>query len=435
MFPADEHPFLESILADPSEDGPRLVYADYLDETGQVLDARRAELIRTQVALDRLPREHARRAELVNREVELVESYGSQWVAPLASLGAKFLFRRGIPDAVMLDAATLLSRGEELFDNTQVRSGRSFVRRVKLQEPARVLPDLAECPLLNQIEELDLGWSDLGNGGVTLLLRSPHLGSVTCLNLGNNRLDDAGVIALARAATLPRLQTLVLNDNEIGAKGAAELAESPFLAGLVDLDLSGNEMNEVAVRAIIAGRATSRLRSLKLAENPIASGVAVFVRSAMFGRTLNREPDLDFHRCQVEASGAAALAAAPEIHRATGLNLSENYLGDSGVQALGRGNFENLRSLQLARNQIADAGARSLLDAALPRLELLDVSGNRLSKGLVDALKTAARSRGFALQASNNGTETMTALPPTLDAELEEVAGQKRLVTYPARPR
>lgn len=37
--------FLEQILAEPSEDAPRLVYADWLEEHG---DADRAELIRLQ---------------------------------------------------------------------------------------------------------------------------------------------------------------------------------------------------------------------------------------------------------------------------------------------------------------------------------------------------------------------------------------------------
>ena len=39
----DEAAFIAAIQAAPREDGPRLVYADYLDETGNALDAARAE--------------------------------------------------------------------------------------------------------------------------------------------------------------------------------------------------------------------------------------------------------------------------------------------------------------------------------------------------------------------------------------------------------
>lgn len=43
--------FLQSILADPDNDGPRLVYADWLDENG---DGARAEFIRLQIESARL---------------------------------------------------------------------------------------------------------------------------------------------------------------------------------------------------------------------------------------------------------------------------------------------------------------------------------------------------------------------------------------------
>ena len=435
MFPADERPFLDSIRVNPFEDGPRLVYADYLDDTGNPLDARRAELVRTQVAIARLPQEHARRAELANREAELLDAHGRDWTAPLASLGAKFQFRRGVPDTVAIDAATFLSRGEELFDNTQIRPGRSFVRRVKLHDPARVLAELVECPLLNQIEELDLGWSDLGNGGVSLLVSSHHLGAVAWLNLENNRLDDAGVLALARAATLPQLRSLAMNDNgQIGAEGVAALAESPFLAGLLELDLAGNDVNEAGVRALVRGRATTRLHSLKLHENPIGPGIASLVQSELFARMIARDSHLDLHRCAIEASGVEALGASPQLRRGTGLNLSENYLGDAGVQALCRGELENLRTLRLGRNQIADAGAKAILATSLPRLELLDLSGNRLTRRGVEALKAAAKTRGFALEAANNGTEPMAALPPAA-TDVDHLAELRRRVSHPTRPR
>jgi uncharacterized protein (TIGR02996 family) len=48
----DGDALLAAILAEPKEDTPRLVYADYLDENGQ---PERAEFIRVQVELARLP--------------------------------------------------------------------------------------------------------------------------------------------------------------------------------------------------------------------------------------------------------------------------------------------------------------------------------------------------------------------------------------------
>ena len=73
MSPA-EKPFLDAILAHYQDDGPRLVYADFLDETGDPADTAKAELIRVQVALAKLPPDHPRRSQLANREHELTQA-------------------------------------------------------------------------------------------------------------------------------------------------------------------------------------------------------------------------------------------------------------------------------------------------------------------------------------------------------------------------
>ena len=438
MFPADEQPFLAAIVDRPADDEPRLVYADYLDETGHPPDAARADLIRVQIALERLPEDDARRGELAERQNELLDAYRPHWTAALASLGARFQFRRGLPDAVALDATTFLERGDELFDNTQVRVGRSFLRRVRLEEPARVLPALVLCSSLNQVSELDLSECDLGNGGVCLLVCSPHLSFLKSLSLGHNRLDDSGAMAVARAAGLSRLQTLDLNDNgQIGETGIAAIAESPFLAGLLELDISGNEVNELAVRALLHGPIARSLKRLRLSNNPLRDGLTELVRSELFSRMLGFDPHLDLHKCGIEPVGAEALAASTSLGSVTNLNLSENYLGDLGVRALGRsGRLMNVRTLRLARNQITDAGATAILEAALPALRHLDLSSNRLTSRAVAALKAAATARGFIVEAANNGTETMAALPPQpARTEVEDFLEQKRLIAFPARPR
>jgi uncharacterized protein (TIGR02996 family) len=60
--------FLKAILADPNDDAPRLIYADWLDEQGR---HERAEFIRVQVALSGLDADDSRRDELEAREREL----------------------------------------------------------------------------------------------------------------------------------------------------------------------------------------------------------------------------------------------------------------------------------------------------------------------------------------------------------------------------
>lgn len=80
---------LADVLADPDRDAPRLIYADWLDDTG---DYDRAEFIRTQVALDgwdwgvRTSEDFHRRmkcqcqgCELRRRETELLGDHGGKW--------------------------------------------------------------------------------------------------------------------------------------------------------------------------------------------------------------------------------------------------------------------------------------------------------------------------------------------------------------------
>ena len=438
MSAADEKPFLDAIFARYPDDGPRLVYADWLGENGSPLDAARAELIRVQVALARLPDDHRRRSELANRQTDLLQRHRPAWTAPLADLDIGIVYRRGIPDAVSIDAADFLDRGGELFK-------RLAVRRLRLERAAPMMPRLIHCPFLAEADELDLSANELGNGGVNLFVRSPHLAAVRSLDLGFNSLDDAGVRVLARSSALAGLRELALNDNgHVTGEGVRAVAESPFFAGLTALDLSGNDVNDAGVQAVIQSRGLAGLRSLKLAQNHIGdAGIAALARSPLLAHLLDHSPRLELWANAIGFVGARALAGSDLLARVAHLDLSKNYLGDHGATAIAdSGRLANLRTLKLAQNQITDAGAWAVAAAALevPHLRLLDLSGNRLGRRGVAALAAAATARGFALDVSGNAT----AAPPVAMADVvpgvltdlvgDEVAALRRRVSNPARP-
>src|SRR5262249_45057927 len=142
----DEQPFLDAIFARYHDDGPRLVYADYLDAAG---DPERAELVRVQLALSRMTEEHPRRPELAERQAELINTHSARWTAHLGGLIPDVEFRRGVPDSVVVDAAAFLETGEELFR-------RLHIRRLSLRNDTGVMPKLIQSPLLGRIRELDL---------------------------------------------------------------------------------------------------------------------------------------------------------------------------------------------------------------------------------------------------------------------------------------
>jgi uncharacterized protein (TIGR02996 family) len=72
----DDEAFLAAIRADPDDDTARLVYADWLDERGDV----RGEWLRVQCELARMPQSDPRHAPLLAREGALREQVDDDWL-------------------------------------------------------------------------------------------------------------------------------------------------------------------------------------------------------------------------------------------------------------------------------------------------------------------------------------------------------------------
>jgi uncharacterized protein (TIGR02996 family) len=87
----DASALLAAIRAAPDDDAPRLVYADWLDEHGQL---ERADFIRVQCELARRDDPALRR-----REAELLAAHHDAFAGPLAAPHLRFRFERGFPVA------------------------------------------------------------------------------------------------------------------------------------------------------------------------------------------------------------------------------------------------------------------------------------------------------------------------------------------------
>jgi uncharacterized protein (TIGR02996 family) len=436
MHFTDEQPFLDAIFARYADDRPRLVYADYLDDRG---DPERAELVRVQLALARLDPDDPRRPDLSDRQAELLNRNRAAWTAHLSGLVVSVDFRRGVPDSVSVDAATFLDRGDILFDALRVR-------RLRLVDVVPVMPKLVASPLLGRVRELDLCSTDLGNGGLNLLVRSEHLKHLDALDLGFNGLDDAGVEHLARSSNLPNLTALALNDNaHLTGNGLRALAESPFFAGLLALDVSGNDIDDGGVRALVASPSMARLRTFRANGNPIGdAGIVALVRSPLLARLVAAEPKLELRGNAIAAAGAAALAASPALAGCSSLDLSNNDLGDGGVATLLRSpHLGRLEVLRLARNRLTDAGvvaARDLFAALFDRVRVVDVSNNRLTRIGLSILSTLRGSRLPPVELSGNvqavsGGDAPVAVSDLLPDLLENVAETARLKRRVSNPR
>src|SRR5262245_4105521 len=103
-----EEDFLAAIRAAPDDDGPRLVYADWLDEHGDP----RGEFIRVQLALAGLEEDDPARERLEGRERQLLVDNEAHWIEPLRDCGVvRWRFRRGLAEEVHLPFDALLRQG------------------------------------------------------------------------------------------------------------------------------------------------------------------------------------------------------------------------------------------------------------------------------------------------------------------------------------
>lgn len=385
---SEESQFLPEILARYHDDVPRLILADYLDESPNPACQARAELIRVQCTLARLAERHPRCDELLELQQEILAEHQETWAKPLLDLVSGIEFRRGLLDVVSMEAKTFITHGDKLFE-------RAAIRRVKLIDAASVLNRLVNSPHLMQVRELDLCGNDLGNGGVNLLLRSPYLGEVRSLDLSFNDICDGGVRLLAGTRSLPKLRDLILSDNgRISGDGVRTLAQSPFSAGLRSMDVSNNDINDVGIHALTTSQYLSELHTLQIDNNHIGdAGVMELIGSPLLQRMLKQSKKLDLRRNAITPVGGKILAEATSMTGVADLDLSGNYLGDVGVGHLAESShLTQLHTLGLGQNRISDIGAKTLAGSTLmPQLRHIDLASNRLTE---DGIESLYHSRG-----------------------------------------
>src|SRR5687768_11840778 len=185
----DAPAFFRAIEANPDDDTPRLVYADWLDENAaSEADRARAEFIRVQCELAREP-EPARLPALLARERELLVLYGEEWERPLPYRANDSIaltgFHRGFLDPVTLTSATFAAHAPHL-------SERMPLHHVSLVRARDVLAAVAACPQLALVRRLTLSGGWVRNAEMTGLAMSPHLDGLLDLDLTHNQIGIRG---------------------------------------------------------------------------------------------------------------------------------------------------------------------------------------------------------------------------------------------------
>jgi uncharacterized protein (TIGR02996 family) len=229
--------FMQAIIERPDDDTPRLVFADWLDDHG---DVERAELIRRQCSLSSLPPSSPEFAAIQERVQPLLNARLNDFLTPLTRLrGLRFVettratmwgtspcggstlyhckavFRRGFVEEITLP-------GRENI--------RTFARHAEALFRLTPLRHLEVTDVRGMSETLDQGWFPTAYW-------VPDIDFVA----------EEALRALVQLPEIARLRTLLLR-LDIGTKEAHALATSPFLTAQTTLLLYPGTYDEEGQR-------------------------------------------------------------------------------------------------------------------------------------------------------------------------------------------
>lgn len=364
---SDRDALLAAITAEPDEDTPRLVYADWLDEHDE---GDRAAFIRAQCEIEHLSPRTAEAKRLAKRVREL----RAKLFAHLDALGfAGLTFRRGFVGAVTSGllhfrdhAAALTAEVAPAYGLKLEEDGHdNGLSEAHYEGYAEAVGEVGNRVELSRCVTLDLPC--LGMDPTSYLFESEHFTNVRRLNFPNN---EAGPnIEAVASPTFANLRWANFNysNSADGRPSITPFAECSHLANLEYLDFGSNAQWNDDLLALANTPYLPRLRYL----NVSLSRFVLWSLEGFFGSTcLPALTELDLSRSfgslgEAEARDAnryaEQLAGSPLLARLSKLWLRGNSITDAGAKALAASPREvKLTLLDLSDNPISPTGKRAL---------------------------------------------------------------------------
>lgn len=348
---ATEQDLLAAIWARPLEDAPRLMYADWLTETGH---PERGDLIRAQCALARLPEDDPQARKLRGAALRALRGREGTWKAHLPNHLKGGEWHRGffqphdnrgepvgrvlhlpadewhmvptrrwfLTDAAVhwdeLLASPNLDRLERFFFNGAVPAGDWVARAIA-------------CPGFRNVCRITLVGLPIGWAEVSALLTAWADHGIVEIDLNGTHLGDDGFAQLLAHPATATVRELRARNDGLTAEGVRHLAASSFRLPVPRVDLTANAIGDAGLEALLAWREFPRVHELLLAEAGITD------------------------------AGAAALAACNGARELRGLWLGENAIGEAGARALADSpHLAKLDRLYLNANPIPQAALARL---------------------------------------------------------------------------
>lgn len=310
----------------PDEDAPRLVFADCVEDAG---DAARAALIRTQIALARVPEHDPLWAQCRRSHPNAIRGWALSY--PLPRLPGGFTWhghrmKRGFSwKAETADAASFSQSATALF----------------AAAPIQALDFPHACGIKKRLP---------------LVVEHPAFARLRRAEFSLTRLEEPDAQALGRSP-FARLSELRLEDHAISVEGLHSLAESPLGERLAAL-----ELERAALPAALLLDALAALQSGELTK-------------------------LELRQCGLTPAEVERLAALPGLQAIHSLDLSVNHLGADGVAAIAQGKWNHLEALKLHYTLPGVPGIKALVESSgFASLRWLDLSSNNLGPASVRLL-------------------------------------------------
>lgn len=351
---ADEAALRAAIVANPADDAPRLVYADWLLEHGDV----RGEFIRLQIEHARDPRDAKREKRLAALLDASLESLVGE---PAAHTHRNFV-TRGFATRVSLTPAAFLRDGERLFSSWPLEE-------LQVDAPkftAKQLEQLAQAPAMDRVRHLIVSQ------------RRP-------------RDPRRPLAALARGKRFASLRTLELGCCGESAKDWRELISNLEAPNLEVLDLHYGVIHPELYRALGEARHLPRLREYREYFFDTPGKVTAVEWKAGLAALAAREglEALTLSQCEhLNDAALSVLFAKKAKARWKRLHLVNPEASDALLKALlAWPGVDQLEALQINNGHFTLAGVLPLLK--LPRLHTLAFTGGAWSDADVAALLRA----------------------------------------------
>jgi uncharacterized protein (TIGR02996 family) len=346
-----------AVAADPDEDLPRLMYADWLDENDQ---PDRAAFVRAQIEAARQePFSPAARAAAARAET-LLARHRYEWSKHL-SYSVEIGFSRGFIERIHVHAARFPHVADAVFSAEPVRMLRIVRPRTR---------------------------EDVAPAALEPVFESPHLARLTRLELPDVGLIPEEADALTDSAFSTGLKELSLRSNPLSPSWAAVVVAGKSFPGLTALDLAGNAHLGTAVTNALTRDAYHRFISLDLSGIAFSSGALKQVlASPALAAVEEMRLGWDYGSDRPGPLTHLDLGWVLPLKILRVLDLAGQGLGPEGVREIGRNpEAATLRWLGLASNGIGSEGVGALIESHL-NLYHLDVRGNWLSAKDASALR------------------------------------------------